>query len=95
MLQRDLVKLSAVAQPAMVATLTRLERDGLIARRSHERDRRAAVISLTKKGKSVVAAAEPVLSAVNAEALTGFNTKQQEVLARSLALLIKNLGDES
>jgi hypothetical protein len=47
MLQRDLVRHSAVKQPAMVALLDKLEAGGMISRAASTNDKRAAVVDLT------------------------------------------------
>lgn len=53
MLQRDLVKHSAVRQPAMVALLHKLEAMGVIVRSPSQSDRRAAVVALTEEGARI------------------------------------------
>ena len=51
MLQRDLVRASAVKQPAMIALLDKLEAMALIARAPAAGDRRAAMVRLTERGQ--------------------------------------------
>jgi len=93
MLQRDLVRHAAIRQPAMVAALARLQRDGLVARRHHERDGRAAVFSLTERGAEVVALAGPALIEGNRRALEGFSEEERRMLTGLLRRMIANLGE--
>ena len=95
MLQRDLVGLSATAQPAMVATLARLERDALIARRPDERDGRATIVELTEKGRRVAESANPALQAGNDRALDGFSADERAALNQLLRRFIENIDNDA
>lgn len=61
MLQRDLVKASSVKQPAMVATLDKLEAAGLIQRTVVATNKRAADVSITARGMQGFTAEEATL----------------------------------
>lgn len=63
MLQRDLVRSSAVKQPAMVALLDRLEAMELIDRIPSSADRRAAAVDLTNLGVDAAAIGRDALLA--------------------------------
>ena len=79
MRQRDLVQRSAVAQPAMVATLTRMEREGLVERLPDHRDARAWSISLSDKGRALLDPVYDVLATGNEMALRGFSDEERQV----------------
>ncbi|NTE84981.1 MarR family winged helix-turn-helix transcriptional regulator [Agrobacterium rubi] len=51
--QRQLLDRVDVEQATLANTLARMERDGLIERKPHPRDRRAQIIELTDKGRDL------------------------------------------
>ncbi|NTF30477.1 MarR family winged helix-turn-helix transcriptional regulator [Rhizobium skierniewicense] len=51
--QRQLLDRVDVEQATLANTLARMERDGLIHRKRHSRDRRAQIIELTEKGREL------------------------------------------
>ncbi|MBB3946868.1 DNA-binding MarR family transcriptional regulator [Rhizobium skierniewicense] len=51
--QRQLLDRVDVEQATLANTLGRMERDGLIHRKPHPRDRRAQIIELTEKGREL------------------------------------------
>ncbi|MBN8631398.1 MAG: MarR family transcriptional regulator [Rhodobacterales bacterium] len=63
--QRDLVERLGIEQPTMAATLSRMERDGLITRQRDPGDARAQRIHLTDHARGLRAAALAEASAVN------------------------------
>jgi DNA-binding MarR family transcriptional regulator len=50
----DLVGTEQIKQPALTSAVAKLERDGLVERRSDPRDGRASILSLTAGGQSIV-----------------------------------------
>lgn len=97
MLQRDLVRSSAVKQPAMVALLDKLEAMALIARAPASADRRAAMVRLTEQGQEAARLGGEALVEANARGLDGFSTEEVSVLVLLLQRLIANLerGEET
>ena len=91
MLQRDLVRASAVTQPAMVAVLDKLESMRLVERAPDPTDRRAATVHLTREGKVVADRGIAVLRSCNAEAIEGFSAKDAASLTHLLERMISNL----
>lgn len=91
MLQRDLVRWSAVKQPAMVALLDKLEAAGLIQRSKTTTDRRAATVSLTLEGQQAAEHGRTVLRKVNAAAVAGFSPQETSAVTELLTRLIANL----
>ncbi|XUY26745.1 MarR family winged helix-turn-helix transcriptional regulator [Agrobacterium sp. rho-8.1] len=51
--QRQLLDRVDVEQATLANTLARMDRDGLIDRKPHPRDRRAQIIELTEKGREL------------------------------------------
>jgi MarR family transcriptional regulator, transcriptional regulator for hemolysin len=90
MLQRDLVRASAVKQPAMVALLDKLDALGLIARSPSPTDRRAATVHLTDRGYDAAALGREALLGANAKGLDGFSPDEADMLVRLLQRLIAN-----
>ncbi|MBV1866164.1 MAG: MarR family transcriptional regulator [Rhodobacteraceae bacterium] len=69
--QKQLVERLDVEQATMANTLRRMERDGLVMRRSHPKDRRAQIICLTVKAMQIEQAAKQAAGRVNDKALAG------------------------
>ena len=95
MLQRDLVKASAVKQPAMVALLDKLEAGSFIERAPLPEHRRASLIRLTKHGEAMAAVGRNAFSEVNARALQGLDPAEAERLMASLWRILTNLTPSS
>jgi MarR family transcriptional regulator, transcriptional regulator for hemolysin len=91
MLQRDLVRLSAVRQPAMVALLDRLEAMGMIEREPSPTDRRAALVRLTPEGHAMAERGRSALYDANRQATAGFTESEAQQVVLLLARLIDNL----
>lgn len=91
MLQRDLVRHSAVKQPAMVALLDKLEGAGMITRLASAADKRAATVDLTDRGRDAAAIGRAALLEMNAKAVSGFASQETALVVDLLARVIANL----
>lgn len=91
LLQKALAERAQVEQPTMAALLTRMERDGLIARGPHPHDKRASLISLTPKAESRLPAAMALMGAVAARATTGLGPEEKALLLGLLQRIVANL----
>jgi MarR family transcriptional regulator for hemolysin len=91
MLQRDLVRHSAVKQPAMVALLEKLEAAGLIERTPSPSDRRASMVDLTARGREIADIGGAVLRDTNTRGLSSFTPDEAASLVSLLQRLIGNL----
>lgn len=91
MLQRDMVRASAIKQPAMVALLDKLETMGMIERQVVAADKRAAAVSLTEAGRAAAATGREVLLDVNARGVDGFSQEEAARFVGFLTKLIANL----
>lgn len=92
MLQRDLVRASAVKQPAMVALLDKLEAMALITRAPASGDRRAAMVRLTEQGQEAARRGGQALIEANQRGLYGFSPAEAASLVLLLQRLVANLG---
>ena len=91
MLQRDIVRASAVKQPAMVALLDKLQAMSLIEREALLSDKRAAAVRLTAAGENAAAIGRRVLLDVNAVGVAGFTQEEAALFVGFLGRLIANL----
>lgn len=91
MRQRDLVRHSAVRQPAMVALLAKLEAMTLIERSPTPDDRRGAMVALTARGRAAAATGAAALETANARALDGLAQADADRLVHLLGRMIDNL----
>lgn len=90
--QKDLVRRLDVEQATMAATLSRMERDGLIERRPDQADGRARRIQLTSRARSLEGPALAAAKAVNARALAGFTEAEREALLSALRRIVGALS---
>ena len=82
-----------VAQPTMTTLLSRLERDGLVERRSDPADARAVLVTITAEGlKRLTAIREARAAAIEAR-LSELDPADREALAAAIPALAKLTGD--
>src|SRR6476646_3221542 len=89
--QTALASVAAIQQPTMAATLTRMERDGLVQRRPDPNDGRSSLISLTPAAQKKVKAVEMAVSKVNDRALSGLTGKERAAFMTALEAIIHSL----
>ena len=90
--QAALVKIVGIEQPTMAATLTRMERDGLVRRQPDPNDRRSALVTLTPLALGKLPAIEAAINAVNAAALAPLSGGERRQFLKLLATVIEALG---
>lgn len=99
MTQKALAERAAVEQPTMTATLNRMQRDGVIARRPNPDDGRSALVALTPKGFGAIPDVERVVAAINALALEQLTPEERRnflsLMRRIIAVLEMQAGKES
>jgi MarR family transcriptional regulator for hemolysin len=96
MTQTTLAQTAAIEQPTMAATLSRMERDGLIRRRPDPNDGRSALIALTPAALKKVKTVEEAVQFGNAKALAGLDKAAQRAFLEALANIVHALEtDES
>lgn len=89
--QRDLAALAQVEQPTMAATLSRMQRDGLIERRANPADGRSALVSLSATGHEKLAAVHEAVMEINGAATQGFTEPERDELLVLLGRVVGNL----
>ena len=90
--QRDLLDRLDIEQATMANTLSRMERDGLISRRRHPKDRRAQLVFLTARGKALQETALAAASATEDALFQGFRRFERELLLEYMRMVLANLG---
>lgn len=89
--QRSLTEAAAIEQPTMAATLKRMERDGLVAKRPDPDDRRSSFYSLTPKGLELTEAVRAAGHAVNDTAMEGLSDDERAAYLALLGKVVANL----
>jgi MarR family transcriptional regulator, transcriptional regulator for hemolysin len=90
--QADLARLVGVEQPTMAATLTRMERDGLLARSPDPTDARRSLLRLTPLARRRLPAVQRARLAAHEEALAGLSERERAQLERLVGRVVENLG---
>lgn len=90
--QKALVEIAEIEQPTMAATLSRMERDGLIQRRADPEDRRSSLIALTPAAMEKAAAVREAIRDINAAATGEMTAKEKGDYLRLLALAVEGLS---
>jgi DNA-binding MarR family transcriptional regulator len=89
--QKELVRRAVIEQPAMVATLNRMEAAGLLTRRADDKDKRSRTFHLTESARAVVPRLTKVLEESNTRALAGFSEQERGHLVALLRRVIENM----
>ncbi len=89
--QKELVELLGIEQPTMAATLTRMERDGLITRLRDEVDGRVQRVWLTEKARSLRRPAIAEAAAVNDLATEGLSDNEKPAFLDMVSRIITAL----
>ncbi|MFE2292156.1 MarR family winged helix-turn-helix transcriptional regulator [Streptomyces sp. NPDC059452] len=86
--QGELAELACLDKSTMVHTIDALERSGLATRKPSEKDRRARVVDVTDEGRTLIAAAEPVLNELYETVLGRLPEAERRPFLRSLSKLV-------
>jgi DNA-binding MarR family transcriptional regulator len=89
--QKALVEIVSIEQSTMAATLSRMERDGLIERTANPDDGRSALFRLTPLAMKKVGIVEDAVATGNAEALSGLSKADQKAFLTMLRTVIASL----
>lgn len=89
--QKALAELAAIEQPTMAATLARMERAGLVARRPDPQDRRVMLFSLTPVALAKADAVWAAAIEVNERALAGLAPEEAAAFLALLARVVAAL----
>jgi len=92
--QKDLAASMSLDGSSVVRLLDNLEAAGLIQRKEGE-DRRAKIITLTPRGRTIADKVETVARRIRSDALAGLSDRDIETTVRVLHHVIGVLDDES
>jgi DNA-binding MarR family transcriptional regulator len=87
----EIVEATLMEQPTISRVVTRLQKDGLVARRLSARDSRMALISLTGAGVAVFKQIIPAALRHQEQALHGIGRKEIARLVATLEKIEKNI----
>ena len=92
--QKQIAEVIGVEQPTMAATLSRMERDGLIARTPDPADGRSALISLSPEAHRKLAVVEKAVTETNAQAFSLLTPTERSQFFRIMGKIVTALGGE-
>ncbi|NMM44100.1 winged helix-turn-helix transcriptional regulator [Rhodospirillaceae bacterium KN72] len=92
--QAELTKIAAIEQPTMAATLNRMEKAGLIARRPDDTDRRRTIVQLTRKAEEKAQAIRQAVETVNGLALASLSDAERIAFLDMLGRICVSLADD-
>jgi DNA-binding MarR family transcriptional regulator len=88
--QKQLLARVDIEQATMANTLSRMERDGLIERRPHPSDKRAQLVFLTARAKSMQHDAISASQEADLALFDGFKTFERELTLEYIRRLLEN-----
>ncbi len=91
--QNELARVLALDKTTLMSQLDRLERRGLVVRRSDPRDRRARIPGITEAGESLRAEVAVACTGAEEAALSGFSGDEVRVFRRMLFEIIGDTED--
>jgi MarR family transcriptional regulator, organic hydroperoxide resistance regulator len=91
-LQSELVQLLKLDPSTVAKSLRRLEDAGLVTRRTSQEDRRASIVSLTKKGKALESKVDDVWRELERVTVAGLDDEQRALLLRTMEALEANVA---
>jgi DNA-binding MarR family transcriptional regulator len=89
----ELAAAERVQPPTVTAVVARLEEGGLVARTSHERDRRVTLVAVTPAGVEFLRESRRAKEAFLARKLAALSEADRGALARSAALIDSMLSE--
>lgn len=89
--QREIARRLNIRPPTVTVTIRRLERSGLLCRRSDERDRRASRISLTELGREKADEIKKILMKNEEIMFEGFSESERCLLRRFFREMLDNV----
>lgn len=92
--QKQMADAIGVEQPTMAATLSRMERDGLIDRTPDPLDRRSALISLTPEAQRKLQLVETAIDETNARAFSLLSADERRQFFEVMRKVVTALGGE-
>jgi DNA-binding MarR family transcriptional regulator len=90
--QSELVQLLKLDPSTVAKSLRRLEDGGLVTRRTSSEDRRASIVSLTKKGKALESKVDAAWRELERVTVAGLDEEQRGLLLRAMEALEANVA---
>jgi len=88
--QSELARQARVEQPSMAQTLSRMARDGLIARTPDPKDRRSQIITLTDKARTLIPEGRRIMQHSERAAVEGLTPEETALLLALLTKIVTN-----
>jgi DNA-binding MarR family transcriptional regulator len=92
--QRDLSEAANLTEPTTHTALAKLEKQGLVQRRTLEPNKRKQHTFLTKKGRDLQNVLEPLAIEANDVALAGLSKERCAQLRADLITILANLSED-
>jgi len=89
--QKELLSRAAVEQPTMAATLSRMERDGLLLKKPDPNDKRSTLYSLKANTRKAVESVAAAVKFNNDEILAVFSEGERKTYLAMMGRLVKRL----
>jgi DNA-binding MarR family transcriptional regulator len=90
--QKQIAEIIGVEQPTMAATLSRMERDGLIDRTPDPADGRSALISLSAEAMKKLPDVEAAIAETNAQAFSQLTASERRQFFQIMGKIVTALG---
>lgn len=92
--QRELSQRAHLTEPTAHSALTKLEKQGIIARKKVDSNKRTLQMFLTAKGWELRDRLEPMARDVNERSLQGLVDEDERILRKGLLAIIRNLEED-
>jgi DNA-binding MarR family transcriptional regulator len=90
--QKQIAEIIGVEQPTMAATLSRMERDGLIVRTPDPADGRSALVSLSPQAEDKLAIVEQAVNETNEQAFSLLSAAERKQFFAIMTKIVSALG---
>ena len=91
---KDISNYCVLDKSTITSLLVRMEKDGLIMRKTHSTDKRSAYIYLTEKGLQMAHKVKEICFSIDDKALKNIPPQEKQHLLKTLNIIIKNLEEE-
>jgi MarR family transcriptional regulator, 2-MHQ and catechol-resistance regulon repressor len=92
---RDLAKSQAVSKATITSTVSTLEKQGLVKRRTVKKDRRLVTVELSSKGQRLIEWVFPKFNGGEVEVANNLSEEEQDTLAHLLRKVIRGIKAEA
>lgn len=89
---QQLAEQTGVDRTTLAHTTALMGRQGLLTRRARETDRRSVMLSLTPRGRNLLARILPTVLAHSSQSLSGFTDTEMRTLFKLLQRMADNIG---